>query len=177
MWYDQKTVIKSKIAWKTKINFLLSKKNFSFWSKYILWKVFFKVLNNLSAPAFFCWNRLVCLDIDMPQEKPQHLTIAKENFKCCFVILQKPHVEPKSGFSVLTHNVLNQSDCRILWSSISLEGIINNSIFLHVGDHQRKAASQTTTFGWAWPITLQVSLIISIWKNGKNQLTCFCAYS
>ena len=177
MWYDQKTVIKSKIAWKTKINFLLSKKFFSFWNKYILWKVFFKVLNNLSAPAFFCWNRLVCLDIDMPQEKPQHLTIAKENFKCCFVILQKPHVEPKSGFSVLTHNVLNQSDCRILWSSISLEGIVKQFNF----------------FAWRWSSKEGSILDHHFWlsvandiasffdhqylKNGKNQLTCFCAYS
>ena len=54
--------------------------------------------------------------------------------------------------------------------------LLNNSIFLHEDNHKRKAASQTTIFGWVWPITLQVSLIISI-SEKISWYVSFCAYS
>ena len=37
--------------------------------------------------------------------------------------LCKPHIREKFWFSVIGENDLVQSDCRIIWSSISLEGI------------------------------------------------------
>ena len=46
---------------------------------------------------------------------------------------------------------LVQSYCRILWSSVSLEGI-NIQYFLLGDNHQRKAAFETTTFGWVRPV-------------------------
>ena len=39
------------------------------------------------------------------------------------IFLCKPHIREKIWFSAIGENDLVQSDCRIIWSSISLEGI------------------------------------------------------
>ena len=46
----------------------------------------------------------------------------------------------------MAQNALNQSDCRILWLSTSLEGVNEYVIFLHGDNHQGKVESETTFF-------------------------------
>ena len=69
--------------WKTKITFLLSR-TFLFFlkQKYILFLAtcFCRILKHLIALAFFL-PRPILKNIDMLQQKPQHLPIAKANFK------------------------------------------------------------------------------------------------
>lgn len=42
---------------------------------------------------------------------------------CSLRFCKKPHIQEKSGYSILVWNALSQSDCSILWVLISLEGI------------------------------------------------------
>ena len=71
---------------------------------------------------------------------------------------------------------LLQSDCMILWSSVSLGRIAHSLWFFVDGDiHQVKVTCERPSFGWMWlvvcafePIRLQGSLIINI--CGKNQV-------
>ena len=69
------------------------------------------------------------------------------------IFLCKPHIREKIWFSAIGENDLVQSDCRIIWSSISLEGIqyINIFLFLHGDVHQERITCQDTLFGWACP--------------------------
>ena len=52
-----------------------------------------------------------------------------------------------------------QSDCMILWLSISWERINwYLSFFMHAFIHQGKLAIETTTFGWVWSVEFVVKL-------------------
>ena len=63
------------------------------------------------------------------------------------MILRKRHIWEKSGPSVMAYDACNQSDCSILWSLVSLEGINQYLIFLHWDKQQGKVWSETTTVG------------------------------
>ena len=75
-----------------------------------------------------------------------------------FMILQKLHFWEKSGSPVLwfsvspAQNALNQSECRSLWSTTSLGGVNRYLRFLHGDSHKGKVESDTTFFGWVWPV-------------------------
>ena len=76
--------IKCENCVKDKNNFLLNK-TFLFFFKQkniflILETYFFKIPKNLIASAFFL-PRQILKNIDMPRQKPQHLSTAKANFK------------------------------------------------------------------------------------------------
>ena len=64
--------------------------------------------------------------------------------------------------------LLVQSDCRILWSSMSLEGIIWYLCFLCGDNHQGKAGSETTAFGWVWPGVPFIELGCSIYRSSVS---------
>ena len=88
------------------------------------------------------------------------------------LILRKLHVLEKSDSSVMAQNALNKSDCSILWSSISLEGINQYLRFLFWDNNQGKIGLRLLVlFGRGQlgpcPVRLQDSLIINI--TGRNQ--------
>ena len=62
------------------------------------------------------------------------------------------HVSRKSGSSVMSQNAFNQSDCRILWSSISRKRVNSYLSFFHGVCHCVRVAFDTTFFGWLWPV-------------------------
>ena len=80
----------------------------------------------------------------------------------------------------MAQNNLYQSDYRIYWSSISLEGINQYLRFLHRVSHQRKVPSGHTTFGWVWPVVVpllqldfRIPLSSNLWTESIEILVFF----
>ena len=75
-----------------------------------------------------------------------------------FMILQKLHFCEKYDSPVLWYsfssaqNALNQSECSCLWSTTSLGGVNIYLRILHRDNHKGKVESETTFFGWVWPV-------------------------
>ena len=66
------------------------------------------------------------------------------------IFLCKPHIWENYGSQVMVQNALLQSNCKVLRSSMYLEGINLYLRFLHRYIHWRKVATETITLWWVW---------------------------
>ena len=67
------------------------------------------------------------------------------------MILQKPNLWRKSGSSFMAWNALNESHYQYL-----LKESIDILDFLHGDNHKKVVTSETTSFGWVWPVLILV---------------------
>ena len=109
----------------------------------LLWKIWFSV-----SPAQNALNQSECRSLGQ-----QHLMVELiDILDFCTVIKVFGSVWPVAPFI--------QANCRIIWSSISVEGIIFILVFLYGVIHQGKLALWTNIFWW------DLTLIFDIkWKN------------